>query len=337
MAQQYGRIVCARLGGPEVLVEERAELRDAREGEVRLRVLAAGVSWADCMMRRGTYPDQPKTPFTPGYDVVGVVDQNGPGALRFEAGQIVAALTTRGGYAEYVWAPEGDAALVPKGVSPEEAVCLALNYATAWQMLHRTIALRKGDGILVHSAAGGVGTAMLELAGLDGLRVLGTASKGKHELLARLGGEAIDYRSERFEAAVMRLTEGRGVAAAFDPIGGWHWLRSQRCVQPGGAVVAYGSQGAGKLEDAGGAIVSWLWPGKRFIFYSITTVKRRHPEWFLEDLRTLSQMLAEHRIRPVIGARIPWRQAAEANRMLEEGAVTGKIVLTFDRSPDISS
>lgn len=329
MSEQYGRIVCSRLGGPEVLVEGKAELRDARAGEVRIRVAAAGVAWADCMMRRGTYPDQPKTPFTPGYDVAGVVDQRGPGASKYEPGQAVAALTVRGGYAEYAYVPEAEIVPLPAGVDAAEAACLVLNYVTARELLHRAVALGAGDRILIHSAAGGVGTALLELGKLEGLRMWGTASKAKHALVTRLGGEPIDYRSERFEDVVLRGTGGEGVVAAFDPIGGWHWLRSSKCVRRSGTVVAFGSQGAGKMEDAGGAIACWLWPGKRFTFFSVTSAKKKHPEWFGEDLRTVLSLLAERRIAPVIGAKLPWQKAAEANRMLEDGAVEGKIILTF--------
>jgi NADPH:quinone reductase-like Zn-dependent oxidoreductase len=149
-------------------------------------------------------------------------------------------------------------------------------------------------------------------------------------LVAKLGGEPIDYRNERFEEAIQRRTEGNGVVAAFDPIGGWHWLRSRRCVRRGGTVVAFGSQAAGKMEDAAAAVVSVLWPGRRFTFYSVTGVKKRHPAWFREDLAMLVGLLVQRRIAPIIGARLPWQKAAEANRMLEEGSVQGKIVLLFE-------
>jgi NADPH:quinone reductase-like Zn-dependent oxidoreductase len=325
---KYSRIICSRLGGPEVLVLAEEDLRDPRAGEVRVRTLAAGVAWADCMMRRGSYPGQPRPPFTPGYDVVGVVDQCGRGATRCAPGQTVSSLTVRGGYSEYIYLPEDELVPVPPGLDPAEAVSLVLNYVTAYQMLHRAVAVRTGDRILVHSAAGGVGTALLQLARLQGLRVLGTASAGKHELVQKLGGEPIDYRAEPFEEAVHRMAPA-GVQAAFDPIGGWHWLRSRRCVAAGGSVIAYGSQGAGKLEDVASFVLLSLWRGRRFAFYSITAMKQRDPEDFRQDLSALIGLLAERRIEPVIGARLPWKEAARANEMLETGAVQGKIVLTF--------
>lgn len=325
---KYGRIVCARLGSPYALSPVPEELRDAGAREVRIRVLAAGVSWADCMMRRGTYPNQPKPPFTPGYDIVGVVDQCGPGASAYAPGEMVAALTVRGGYAEYVYLPESELVRVPPGLDAPAAVCLVLNYVTAYQMLHRMVSLRAGDAVLVHSAAGGVGTALLESARLQQLRTFGTASRTKHELVSALGCHPIDYRAQRFEKEIRRLSPD-GVRAVFDSIGGWHWVRSRYCLASGGSVVAYGSQGAGKLADIASVAVLSLWPGRKFAFYSITDMKRRYPDRFRQDLSTLLDHLRDHRIQPIIGARLPWHKAARAHEMLEDGSVHGKIVLTF--------
>lgn len=333
---RYGHIVISRFGGPEVLDVVEDELRDAREGEVRVKVLAAGVSWVERMMRRGSYPGQPKPPFTPGYDVVGVVDQRGPGATRFAEGDRVAALTIHGGYSEYIYLREEELVPVPATVDPAEAVCLVLNYVTTYQMLHRTAGLASGQRALVHSAAGGVGTALLELVRLAGITAYATASAAKHDLVTRLGGHPIDYRKEDFVRAVRDLTGGAGVDAVFDAVGGRHWLRSGRCLRPGGQLVAYGSQheiGQSRLaavaEDAASALLVVLWPGRRFRFYSITSMKRDHPEWFREDLIALFALLAEGKIQPVITARIPWREARRAQEILDQGGVQGKLVLTF--------
>lgn len=330
---KYGRMVCTRLGGPEVLAYVEEELREPGAGEVRVRVLAAGVSWADCMMRRGTYPGQPKPPFTPGYDVVGVVDKVGEGVGGLKEGRRVAALMVRGGYAEYVYAPEGEWVEAPEGVDAASEVALVLNYVTAYQMLHGIVlrggeTAQAGERMLVHSAAGGVGTAVLELARIAGVKTIGTASKGKHEVLRRLGCEAVDYRARRFEEAVKEWA-AEGVEAALDPVGGWHWVRSRRCVKRGGAVVAYGSQGAGMAADVACAVILMMGRGKKFVFYSITKEKERRPEKFRADLGALFGMLERGGIRPVIAGVLPWRRAAEANAMLERGAVEGKLVLGF--------
>ena len=335
---QYNRIVISRYGGPEVLEITRSELRDAGPGEVRVRVLAAGVSWADYMMRQGAYPRQPKLPFTPGYDVVGIVDQNGSGATRYQVGQRVAALLIYGGYAEYVFVREDELVPVPDDCDSAEAVCLVLNYITAYQMLHRVVQLDRVKRALVHSAAGGVGTALLELGRLAGLEMFGTASKPKHALVRSLGAEPIDYKHQDFVAEIRRLT-GDGVDLVCDCIGGWHWLRSYRCLRPKGTLLAFGSQAAlvhGHKSTAGtaatfvAAAFLYLRPGSRhFAFYSITAMRDRHPDWFREDLATLFDLLAEGRIKPVVAEHLPWREARRANQLLEQGGAQGKIVLTF--------
>jgi NADPH:quinone reductase-like Zn-dependent oxidoreductase len=275
MARQYGKVVISRFGGPEVLEVVTEDLREPRPGEVRVKVLAAGVSWVEYMLRHGGYPGQAKPPLTPGYDVVGVVDRNGEGAVRFEPGQSVAALTITGGYAEYVFVPESQLVPVPLGLDAAVAVCLVLNYVTAYQMLHREAHVAKGGRMLVHSAAGGVGTALLELGRLAGLEMFGTASAPKHELVARFGARPIDYRSEDFVARLHELAPG-GVDLVLDSIGGSHWLRSHRCLRRGGKLIAYGSQAAmagGRtslartLADyAAGGFLSVLPRGRRFAF-----------------------------------------------------------------------
>jgi NADPH:quinone reductase-like Zn-dependent oxidoreductase len=335
---RYRRIVIAHFGGPEVLDVLEDDLRDARPGEVRLKVLAAGVSWADYMMRQNTYPGQPKPPFTPGYDVVGIVDQTGAGATQFQPGQKVAALVIHGGYSEYIFVPEEELVPVPDELDPAEAVCLVLNYVTAYQMLHRTVQLQTGRRLLVHSAAGGVGTALLQLGRDMGLQMYGTASQSKHGLIEKLGARPIDYRNEDFVDWILHLT-GDGVDLVCDAIGGPHWLRSYRCLCASGTLVAYGSQanlvnGRKSLPKTLGVFVSaallYLRPGQRsFKFYSITSTRKHHSAWFREDLAALFQMLRDRRIQPMIADRLPFTEARQAHELLEQGAVEGKIVLTF--------
>jgi NADPH2:quinone reductase len=335
---KYGRIVISRYGGPEVLELTESELRDAGPGEVRVKVLAAGVSWADYMMRQGAYPRQPKLPFTPGYDVVGIVDQNGSGANRYPVGQRVAALLIYGGYSEYVFVREDELVPVPEDCDSAEAVCLVLNYVTAYQMLHRVVQLDKVKRALVHSAAGGVGTALLELGRLAGIEMFGTASQPKHALVRSLGAEPIDYKHQDFVAEIRRLTRD-GVDLVCDSIGGWHWLRSRRCLRPQGTLVAFGSQAAlvkgrkslaGTMSTFATAAFLYIRPGsRRFAFYSITAMRDRQPDWFREDLATLFDLLGEGRIKPIVAEHLPWREARRANELLEQGSVQGKIVLTF--------
>ena len=213
------RVVVDRYGGPEVLrVVEEDDPRPG-VGEVRVRVQAAGVSFTDAQLRAGTYFGVPSPPFTPGYELVGVVEELGPGCSRLREGDRVAALTVWGAYAERVCVPEVNAVEVPNELDPAEVVSLVLPYVTAYQLLHRTAMVRSGETVLVHGAAGRVGTAVLELGALAGVRLYGTASARDRALVERFGAVAIDYESEDFAARMRELT-GTGVDVVLDGLGG---------------------------------------------------------------------------------------------------------------------
>jgi NADPH2:quinone reductase len=228
---------------------------------------------------------------------------------------------------------------VPPGLDPAEAVCLILNYVTAYQMLHRSAQARPGESALVHAAAGGVGTALLQLARLHGLQTYGTASAGKLRTVESLGGHAIDYKRSDFLRVVRNTTEG-GVDMVFDGIGGWNLLRSWRALTSGGRLVAYGllSSFAGGKRDlwrllssaagwAAAYILSLLARRKRLSIYSIQMLKRRKPDWFRQDLTTLFDLLGRGDLKPVIDRRLPLEQAGLAHELLVKGDTVGKIVL----------
>src|SRR5262245_33260850 len=206
------RVVVDHFGGPEVLkvVEENDPRPGA--GEVRVKVLAAGVSFTDTQLRAGTYIGGPKPPFTPGYELVGVVEELGAGCSRLRVGDRVGALTVWGADAERVCVPEKYAVEVPEDLDPAEVVSLVFPYMTAYQVLHRSAKVERGETVLVHGAAGRVGTALLELGALAGLRLYGTASAHDLEAVRRLGAFAIDYKNEDFLARVRALTGGVDVA-----------------------------------------------------------------------------------------------------------------------------
>jgi NADPH:quinone reductase-like Zn-dependent oxidoreductase len=331
--QKNARVVITGLGGPEVLKWVEEYLPTPRAGEVRVRILAAGVAFADVLMRRGLYPGTPKFPFAPGYDIVGEVDALGDGVSHFKIGQRVAALTMIGGYSGYTVVPASRLVPVPNGLDPAEAVSLVLNYVTAHQMLHRVAKLREGQRVLIHAAAGGVGTAALQLGELAGFEMFGTASKPKHALVASLGATPIDYRSENFVARLRELAPG-GVDAVLDPIGGKNWWASYGCLRKGGALVCYGSQAAlseGKLAAGFGfatlGLVKILPDGKRASWYNVKSLSDTSPEMFREDLTRLFDLLCQQKIRPVIAGRFPLREAARANELLEKAQLSGKLVL----------
>ena len=246
---KHKRVVVQRRGPPDVLQVVEEDLPEPQPGEVRVKVRAAGVSALDLMVRRSSFPGFPRVPFTPGADIVGVADKPGEGVPTVEPGQAVAGFTDggfSGGYAEFICIPASQLVPVPSGLDPAEAVCLVANYLTAHLALHEVAEVRRGECILVHGAAGGVGTALLQLGKLAGLQTYGTASKHNHELVSALGATPIDYRSEDFVERIGSLTSD-GVDAVFDPIGGVRQLwRSYRCLRSGGRLVLVGMAGTSR-------------------------------------------------------------------------------------------
>jgi len=311
-------------------------------GQVRLKLLATGVAFADVLMRYGMYPHMPALPFSPGYDVVGVIDKLGAGVTNFVPGDTVTAMTMIGGYSQYLCLTAADLVRVPGGLDPAEAVSLVLNYATAHQLIHRIAELQPEQSVLIHGAAGGVGSALLELGQIAGLKMYGTASRSKHGLVSSLGGIPIDYKTDDFVARVLQMTRGAGVDAVFDAVGGMNWWRSYKTLRSagkasGGKLIGYGmssvvEQGkASKLRGAASfaliGLLGALPDGKVARWYSITTERKKHPEWFPEDLAHLLNLLAEKKIHPHVAERLPPREAQRANDLIEHPKVSGKIVL----------
>jgi NADPH:quinone reductase-like Zn-dependent oxidoreductase len=333
----YKKVIIKKFGGPDVLqVIEEPELPKPKFGEVRIKTLVTSAAFTDTMIRKGQYPDvKEKPPFSPGYDLIGIVDKLGEGVTKFKIGQKVADLTVIGAYTEYICLPESRLTRVPDELDPVEAVSLILTYVTAYQMLHRYAKIKSKQRILIHGAAGAVGTAILQLGKLLDLEMYGTASKSKHELITELGATPIDYRSEDFVESIKAYTND-GVDAAFDPIGGENFKRSLKTLKSGGILVAYGFYNA-STEKGGSILFDFLriqlmkiLPNRRSVsFYSIGSLRKKHPDWFIEDLTNLFTLLSQNEIRPVIGKRMPFADAAVAHELLERAAVPGKIVLMF--------
>ena len=342
---KHARIIVTHYGGPEALRVVEEECPEPKRGEVRVKVLAAGVSLPDLMMREGIHPETPRLPFTPGWDLVGVVDRLGAGISGIEPGQIVAALPISGAYAEFVCLPERDLVPVPARLDAAEAVSLILNSVTAYQMLHRSAKVTSGQRAVIHGAAGGVGSALLQLGRLAGLEMYGTCSSRTASAVSELGAIPIDYEHLDFVTEVHRLAR-EGVDVVFDGIGGTHIWRSRKALRRGGIVVAYGltsSLRGGRLASGRpgrrrrfraiaifGLYIAagWLLPGrKRVAPYSIQWLKRLRPAWFRGDLIALFDLLQQRRIKPLIAQRFPLVEARQAHELLGKGGVTGKIVL----------
>jgi NADPH2:quinone reductase len=308
--------------------------------------MGAGVSLPDVLAREGVHPETPHVPYTPGWDLVGIVDQIGENVSGFELGQTVAAMPISGCYAQYVCLPQRKFIQVPEGLDPAQAVALILNYITAYQMLHRSAKVKPGQRVLIHGAAGGVGTAFLQLGRLAGLEMYGTCAAKAAEVVKELGATPIDYRNSDFVKEIHHLAAD-GVDAVFDGIGGDNLWRSREALREGGRVVSYGFQAklrGGRMASSApsgrhpireSAILgldilrNWFLPGRKsMVPYSIQWRMRLKPSWFRQDLLTLFDLLQHKKIKPVIAQRLPLSEARHAHELLGSGGVIGKIVLT---------
>jgi NADPH:quinone reductase-like Zn-dependent oxidoreductase len=336
----YQRIQVAHFGGPEELKLVEEESRPVpRPGCVRIKVLAAGTGYTDTMIRKGKYPDyRGPLPFTPGYDLVGVVDAVSLGVDSPKIGDMVADLSVVGGYSQYASRPARNLVPVPAGIDPAEAVCIPLTYVTAWQMLTRFRTFPRNATVLMVGASGAVGTALLVLARHLGLKVIGTAPKPALPLVEKLGATAIDYHDGDFTEKVLRLTNGKGVDAVFDAIGGAHWDRSFACLAPGGILIGFGLQGAvagteslvRSLFALAKLVYLWNWfplQGRSSAFYSITARRKKFPAEFKADMAELFELLEQGVIKPVIAEKLPLAEAHTAHEHIDAEQVGGKIVL----------
>lgn len=332
------RIVAKRPGGPEVMQLITEEMPEPTGQQVRIKVLASGVAYGDIYLRSGFVPFT-SFPVTPGYDFVGVVDYAPEDLSTFKQGDLVAGLPVLGSYSQYICIDQDRLVAVPEGLDPAEAVSVILNYTTAYQLLKYAAKLEPGDSALVHAAAGGVGTALLQLARHRGIEVFGTADTRKLDLVKELGATPIDYKNTDF-VAVMKQMKPEGVTAVFDAIGGNHLIRSNAVVKKGGILVAYGIIAAVQQKKHPALSVFEtiflfarlkLTPNsKRFVFSAINATKDKTSESLKTDMREMLNMLRLKEIKPIVAERFPLKDAVRAHEVLEAAKLTGKIVLVQD-------
>jgi NADPH2:quinone reductase len=337
MTPTYRAVMLTRKGSPKTLdVLEVVDLpvEEPGPGQLRVRVRAAGIGSTDLAMLGGSYLFAPKIPFVPGYEIAGVVDALGPGVEGFWIGQRVASLTVHGGFGEMLVRDAVDFLPIPDEISDRDAAAVILNYVTAYQAIYRVGNAKAGQTALVTGAAGGVGTAALQLLRLAGVKTYGTASAGKHSTLRALGAIPIDYRAGRLDELVRALEPG-GVDLVFDGIGGSTIGSCIGALRTGGQLVAYGFMAStGAISTAGmfaNIFVGSRLRGRSGRFYGITAMYRKDPTAFREDLPKVFSLLAQKKIDPMVTKTFPLLEARKALEFLAAGTVEGKVVLEAGR------
>lgn len=336
------QVVIPRYGAPDVFeMRETADPQPGR-GDVRVRVRAAGVNFADILTRLGLYPDAPRPPVVVGYEVAGVVDVAGPEVTRFHSGDRVLAVTHFGGYADCVVVPADLVFPAPADFSDAEAAAIPVNYLTAFVSLYRMANLAPGEKVLLYGAAGGVGVAATQLARLRRATIIGTASAVKHDALRSFGVDyVIDSRHGDVEAEVLRITHGRGVDVILDPNGGASFARSYRLLAPLGRLVMYGMSTLAPSERRRWwPVMRGLWQMRRFKPLSLINRNRgvfglnlAHLWDERQQLASAMQMLLQEmsagRLRPLVAKTFPLERAADAHRFVQARSNIGKVVLTM--------
>ena len=341
MSEPRNRVVqVRRFGDPDVIEVVDAPLPTAGAGEVRVRVLASSVEYTDVTIRRHVYAQTAtlRPPFVLGYVVVGEIDQLGVGVSGFQLGDRVADMTVVGSNAAYRTLRASDLTRVPGGVDAAEAAALILSWTTAYQLLHRTARVQRGQRALVQGAAGALGQALLVLGRMAGLKLWGTGRSAHAALIRELGATPIDYQREDFT----RILPG-GFDFGFDGVGEGNYRRSFAALKPGGLLCAYGYSAGVQAQRRLLAtltwiarvylwrrLLSWLPGGKRVSIFSINLMRARYPAWFQQDLEQLFDLLAAGTIRPRVAKRISFDEVADAHRRLEAGGLDGRLVLCPD-------
>ncbi|WP_426483200.1 medium chain dehydrogenase/reductase family protein [Chryseobacterium sp. R2ACT005] len=332
----YRKIMITEFGGPEVLqIVTCNNLPEPMSGQVRIKVLAASVTFTDTLIRRGIYPSVRKgnLPLTPGYDLVGIVDALGEGVENIGIGQRIAQLTVTGAYTEYICLDAETLVPVPDGIRDEQAISLVLTYVAAYQLLHRVAKVQFGQTVFIHAVGGAVGKALVQLGMIMNLKMYGTASLHHEEFIGHSGVQTIDYKTEDFEQ-ILKEKEPQGVDAVFDPIGGIQLEKSLRILNKSGTLVDFGFQGMAQGKEGSvyldfikvliWKILPWF---PNAAFYDITAYKKRNPKFFTEDLQNLFQLLKDGKIKPNISKIVSFEGIQEAHRLVEQGKTSGKVIL----------
>jgi NADPH2:quinone reductase len=319
-------VLVEEFGGPEVLRYTEVERPEPGEGEVLIEVRAIGVNYADTMRRRDRYLVRQELPFIPGYEVAGVVSEVGPGVREAGVGDRVVALVGTGGYADYAIASAQALIPIPEGLCFDEAAAVLLQGLTAYHVLKTSGRLEEGESVLVHAAAGGVGTLAVQMARLMGAgKVIATASsEEKLELAKALGADVlIDYTAGNWPEMVRAATGGQGADVILEMVGGDFPRKNLSCLAPFGRMVVYGAASGER-----GSIVpaSLMYRNQVVAGFYLPRVTSR-PELYAPSLREVLKWVSRGDLRLIIGRRYPLDRAADAHADLEGRGTTGKLIL----------
>ena len=335
------KVVYPKVGGVDSIQIVEAQDPIPSKGEVCVRIHRAGINFADLMMRQGLYGSNPDYPFTPGYEAAGEILSIGEGVDGLSEGQRVLAMTGFGGYSEMVCLDSNRIIPLPDSVSFDQAAALPVTYGTAYHMLVYLGNLSEGDTVLVHHAAGGVGTAVAQICQAYGVsKVIGTASAPKKEFVESLGMHFVDSKSEDFVSVCKSLTDGKGVNHAIDPVGGKHLMRSYKALCRGGKLYCFGASSAVKGEKRSVATAMSMWattpkfdPLKMMrsnkAVFGVHMGLLDDESIFKGHLEALSDMLLKGKIDPIIDSVWRFEQVSEAQKHMHDRKNRGKILLDF--------
>lgn len=335
-------IYIPKYGRPDVLEVRETPDPTPEQGEVRIRVHASGINFADIMARQGLYQDAPKPPMVVGYEVSGVIDAVGSGVTDRTEGQRVLAMTQFGGHADTVCVPPIQTFPISDKMTFEEGAALPVAYLTAYHMLFHVFRLRAGDHVLIHQAAGGVGTAASQLCrSVEGVVSYGTASARKHDYFRANGCDhPIDYHSVDYVDAIEELTNGRGVDVVLDALGGADWKKGYSLLRPAGMLIPFGwanmaKHGERRMTHVLGQFLRMPWWTPMKLMHENKGVAGvnmghlwDHQELIAEELNALLKLYDEGQIKPHVDRTFRFELAAEAHAHIEAGHNVGKVLLT---------
>ena len=335
------RIVYTKIGGPDSIEIISEKLKQAVDNEVKVRVYRAGINFADLMMRQGLYGTNPDFPFTPGYEVSGIITEIGDNVENLKIGDRVIAMTGFGGYAEEVIIGSNRIIPIPNNMSFDQAAAMPVTYGTAYHMLVHLGGIKEGDSILIHHAAGGVGTAAAQICKSFGAEIIiGTASKSKKEFVESMGMYFVDRDSEDFVKVCKKLTNGKGVHQAIDPVAGKHLMKSYNSLRNGGKLHCFGASSAVPKEKR--SIIAALRmlintpkfnPMKMMnsnkAIFGVHMGRMDDEEIFRSHLNELGRLLEKGGINPIIDSVWRFEEVSNAQKHMHQRKNKGKVLLDF--------